>query len=317
MPWRPQRRSRYSRRSTKPRRSPGDRTSILLGHVPHPDGRVYRPIHADRRVTGDLLLRERRHEDLPELPPDALPHWELAKQYHLFDLELGVKITGSGFPLYRGKGAKLQRALISFFLDEAEKAGYEEIIPPLLVNDATARATGQLPDKEGQMYYVEKDDLYLIPTAEVPITNIYRDIILDENDFPVKLTGYTPCFRREAGSYGAHVRGLNRVHQFDKIEIVRLEHPDRSYEALQEMLGHVSNILDQLKLPYQQLSLHLNQVYNLPLLQHLRLLHLRLDFLPALSHLQKSDFHGRIAITRMDTSFTEADQMISAQQKLR
>lgn len=194
-------------------------------------------------------------KDLPDLGPDAKPHWELAKDYQIFDLELGVKITGAGFPVYRGKGARLQRALISFFLDEATEAGYHEIIPPLLVNDSTARATGQLPDKEGQMYYVERDDLYLIPTAEVPVTNIYRDVILEESDFPVKLTGYTPCFRREAGSYGAHVRGLNRVHQFDKVEIVRIEHPDRSYDSLMEMLSHVEQILEKLELPYRILRL--------------------------------------------------------------
>ncbi len=192
---------------------------------------------------------------LPVLDDSALPHWELAKQYNLFDLELGVKITGAGFPLYRGKGAKLQRALINFFLDEAHQAGYEEIIPPLLVNEATARGTGQLPDKEGQMYYAEKDDLYLIPTAEVPITNVYRDVILDEKDFPVKLTGYTPCFRREAGSYGAHVRGLNRVHQFDKIEIVQIQHPEKSYDTLNEMLDHVRGLMDKLDLPYRILRL--------------------------------------------------------------
>lgn len=193
--------------------------------------------------------------ELPTLGEDAKPHWELAKDYKIFDLELGVKITGSGFPVYRGKGAKLERALISFFLDEATAAGYEEIIPPLMVNADTARATGQLPDKEGQMYHVEKDELYLIPTAEVPITNIYRDIILEETDFPIKLTGYTPCFRREAGSYGAHVRGLNRVHQFDKVEIVRIEHPDRSYDALQDMLKHVEGLLTKLELPYRILRL--------------------------------------------------------------
>jgi seryl-tRNA synthetase len=192
---------------------------------------------------------------MPDLGPEALPHWELGKKYNLFDMELGVKITGAGFPLYRGKGAKLQRSLINFFLDEAHKAGYEEILPPLMVNADSARATGQLPDKEAQMYYVTLDDLYLIPTAEVPVTNIYRDVILDPSDFPVKLTGYTPCFRREAGSYGAHVRGLNRVHQFDKVEIVRLEHPDHSYKALDEMLHHVSGLLDKLELPYRILRL--------------------------------------------------------------
>ena len=192
---------------------------------------------------------------MPELGPDALPHWELAKKYNLFDLDLGVKLTGSGFPVYRGKGARLERALINFFLDEATRAGYEEIAPPLLVNHDTAKATGQLPDKEGQMYYVERDDLYLIPTAEVPVTNLFRDAIVEEKDFPFKLTGYTPCFRREAGSYGAHVRGLNRVHQFDKVEIVQIAHPDNSYERLDEMLAHVSSLLDKLELPYRILRL--------------------------------------------------------------
>lgn len=194
-------------------------------------------------------------QQLPELGDDAKPHWELAKDYDIFDLELGVKITGAGFPVYVGKGAKLQRALIAFFLDEATAAGYKEVIPPLLVNEDTARATGQLPDKEGQMYYVSEDNLYLIPTAEVPVTNIYRDVILEEKDFPIKLTGYTPCFRREAGSYGAHVRGLNRVHQFDKVEIVRIEQPDRSYDSLMEMLSHVEQILEKLELPYRILRL--------------------------------------------------------------
>lgn len=193
---------------------------------------------------------------LPDLGEGAKPHWELASQYNIFDLELGVKIAGSGFPVFRGKGARLVRSLIAFFLDEAARAGYEEVIPPLLVNEATAHGTGQLPDKEGQMYYAEKDDLYLIPTAEVPVTNIYRDVIIkDESDFPIKLTGYTPCFRREAGSYGAHVRGLNRVHQFDKVEIVRIEHPDRSYEALDEMVSHVETLLEKLELPYRILRL--------------------------------------------------------------
>jgi seryl-tRNA synthetase len=192
---------------------------------------------------------------MPSLPEGAAPHWELAEQLGIVDFQLGVKLAGSGFPVFRGKGAKLERALISFFLDEAVKAGYEEVIPPLLVNEDTARGTGQLPDKEGQMYYVERDNLYLIPTAEVPITNIYRDAILSAESLPVKMCGYTPCFRREAGSYGAHVRGLNRVHQFDKVEIVRIEHPERSYAALEEMLAHVAGLLDRLGLPYRILRL--------------------------------------------------------------
>jgi seryl-tRNA synthetase len=193
--------------------------------------------------------------ELPVLNEQAMPHWDLAKKYNLFDLELGVKITGSGFPVYRGKGAKLQRALIQFFLDEAVNAGYEEIMPPLLVNEASATATGQLPDKEGQMYYIAKDDLYLIPTAEVPITNILRDVILDAAKLPVKMCGYTPCFRREAGSYGAHVRGLNRVHQFDKVEVVQVAHPDNSYQVFDQMIQHVSQILNKLELPYRILRL--------------------------------------------------------------
>ena len=193
--------------------------------------------------------------DLPELAEGALPHWELAKKYDIIDFESGVKITGSGFPLFRGKGAKLQRALINFFLDEAFQAGYEEIIPPLLVNEDTARGTGQLPDKEGQMYYVEKDDFYLIPTAEVPLTNIYRNVILEEKDFPIKLTGYTPCFRREAGAYGKDVRGLNRVHQFDKVEIVQIQHPEQSYSTLEEMKNHIEQLLQKLELPYRILRL--------------------------------------------------------------
>ena len=192
---------------------------------------------------------------LPELAGDALPHWELAEKYQMIDFKLGVKITGAGFPLYRGKGSKLQRALINFFLDEAEKAGYEEIIPPLLVNEDSARGTGQLPDKEGQMYHVTKDELYLVPTAEVPLTNIYRNVILKESDLPKKITGYTPCFRREAGSYGAHVKGLNRVHQFDKIEIVQVTHPEKSYEVLEEMMNHVAGLLTKLELPFRILRL--------------------------------------------------------------
>ncbi len=191
----------------------------------------------------------------PQLDENALPHWELAEKFNLFDLKLGVKLTGSGFPLYRGHGARLQRALINFFLDQAISAGYEEILPPLLVNEDTARATGQLPDKEGQMYMAERDNLYLIPTAEVPITNIVRGEIIEEAALPLRMAGYTPCFRREAGSYGADVKGLNRVHQFDKVEIVQISHPDRSYETLEEMLGHVSMLLDKLELPYRILRL--------------------------------------------------------------
>ncbi|MBK6392918.1 MAG: serine--tRNA ligase [Saprospiraceae bacterium] len=192
---------------------------------------------------------------MPQLYEGALCHWDLAEKYNLFDLKLGVKITGAGFPVFRGKGAKLQRALIQFFLDQASAAGYEEIVPPHLVNADSATGTGQLPDKDGQMYYCEKDQLYLIPTAEVPVTNILRDEILDVKNLPVKFCAYTPCFRREAGSYGADVKGLNRVHQFDKVEIVRVEHPDRSYDALQDMLLHVSGLLEKLDLPYRILKL--------------------------------------------------------------
>ncbi len=179
------------------------------------------------------------------------PHWELTKQYNLIDFELGVKVTGAGFPIYIGKGAKLQRALINFFLDEADKAGYQEVIPPLMVNEASGYGTGQLPDKEGQMYHMQIDDLYMIPTAEVPITNIYRDVIVKKEDFPIKNVGYTPCFRREAGSYGKDVRGLNRLHQFDKVEIVQIQHPDKSYETLTEMVEHVKGLLNKLELPYR------------------------------------------------------------------
>ncbi len=192
---------------------------------------------------------------IPQLHPGAKPHWELATEYNILDFEMGAKITGSGFPLYRGKGAKLQRALISFFLDEAINAGYEEVIPPHLVNPESGRATGNLPDKEGQMYYCEKDDLYLIPTAEVPVTNIYRDVILTEQQLPQKLCAYTPCFRREAGSYGADVKGLNRLHQFDKVEIVQIAHPDQSYNVLESMVDHVENLLIKLELPYRILRL--------------------------------------------------------------
>ncbi|WP_036386337.1 serine--tRNA ligase [Muricauda sp. MAR_2010_75] len=196
-----------------------------------------------------------REGDVPTLTEKALPHWELAKKYDIIDFELGVKITGAGFPVYKGKGARLQRALIAYFLDKNTEAGYTEMQVPLMVNEASGYGTGQLPDKEGQMYHVQEDNLYLIPTAEVPVTNLHRDDILAESDFPIKYTGYTPCFRREAGSYGAHVRGLNRLHQFDKVEIVRMEHPNNSYQALDEMVEHVKNILRELKLPYRILRL--------------------------------------------------------------
>jgi seryl-tRNA synthetase len=191
----------------------------------------------------------------PHLPANALPHWELAAKYNLIDFELGVKITGAGFPVYKNKGAKLQRALINFFLDEAEKAGYSEVMLPLMVNEASGFGTGQLPDKEGQMYFVGNDNLYLIPTAEVPITNMYRDVILKADELPVKNCGYTPCFRREAGSYGAHVRGLNRLHQFDKVEIVQVVHPDQSYKVHEQMCLHVQSLLEKLGLPFRVLRL--------------------------------------------------------------
>ena len=189
--------------------------------------------------------------EIPHLSAEAVPHWDLIKKYDIIDFDLGIKITGAGFPVYKGKGARLQRALINFFLDEGGKAGYREIEPPIVVNEDSGFGTGQLPDKEGQMYHVGIDNLYMIPTAEVPITNIYRDVILDAADLPVKHVGYTPCFRREAGSWGAHVRGLNRLHQFDKVEIVQIAHPEKSYEALEEMVKHVENLLSKLGLPYR------------------------------------------------------------------
>lgn len=211
-------------------------------------------------IPHDLVVKGRTPEDneiirsggkIPKLPDDAKPHWELGNEYDFLDFTMGVKLTGSGFPVYKGKGAKLQRALITYFLEQAVKAGYTEIIPPLMVNQDSAYATGQLPDKEGQMYHVQADDLYLIPTAEVPITNILRDTILQAKDFPVKMAGYTPCFRREAGSYGKDVRGLNRVHQFDKVEIVQAQHPEKSYQTLEEMVTHVEQLVKSLELPYR------------------------------------------------------------------
>lgn len=196
-----------------------------------------------------------REGNIPVLDKNAQPHWELVKNYDLIDFELGTKITGAGFPVYKGKGARLQRALISYFLDKNIAAGYTEYQVPHVINEASGIGTGQLPDKEGQMYHVGIDDLYLIPTGEVPITNMYRGNLVNENDLPIKATGYTPCFRREAGSYGAHVRGLNRLHQFDKVEIVRVEHPNNSYKALDEMVNHIKEILNELKLPYRILRL--------------------------------------------------------------
>ena len=193
--------------------------------------------------------------EIPDLGPDALPHWELAKKLDIIDFDLGVKITGAGFPVYKGKGARLQRALINFFLDCNTEAGYLEVEPPVMVNAASGFGTGQLPDKEGQMYHANLDDFYMVPTAEVPVTNIFRDVILKESDFPQKMTAYTPCFRREAGSYGKDLRGLNRLHQFDKVEIVRVEKPENSYAALDEMIAHVESIVNKLGLPYRILRL--------------------------------------------------------------
>ena len=194
-------------------------------------------------------------DKLPELPETAIPHWDLIKKYDIIDFELGNKISGAGFPVYKGKGAKIQRALINFFLDEADKAGYYEVQPPILVNAESGYGTGQLPDKDGQMYFINEDNLYLIPTAEVPITNLYRDVILKQEELPVKVCGYTPCFRREAGSWGAHVRGLNRLHQFDKIEIVRIEMAENSYSALIEMRNHIQGLIEKLDLPFRILRL--------------------------------------------------------------
>ena len=221
---------------------------ITLPNIPHSD--VPSGQSAD-----DNMVFQAWEKELPTLGKGALPHWELAEKYNLFDMKLGVKLTGSGFILYRGQGAKLQRALINYFLDYNTAAGYEEILPPHLVNEDSARGTGQLPDKEGQMYYCEKDDLYLIPTAEVPVTNIFRDVILPDDQLPACLTAYTPCFRREAGSYGAHVKGLNRVHQFDKVEIVRIEKPENSWNALNTMVRHVAQLMENLELPYRILRL--------------------------------------------------------------
>lgn len=218
-----------------------------IPNLPHPS--VPQGYGAEENVV------EKSGGEVPELGANALPHWELAKKYDLIDFELGVKITGAGFPVYKGKGARLQRALINFFLDEARNAGYLEIEPPYMVNSASGYGTGQLPDKEGQMYHVTEDDLYLIPTAEVPVTNIYRDVILDEKELPIKNCAYSACFRREAGSYGKDVRGLNRLHQFNKVEIVRIDTPEHSYQSLEEMIAHVENLVNKLELPYRILRL--------------------------------------------------------------
>jgi seryl-tRNA synthetase len=219
----------------------------IIPNVPHDS--VPSGSHAEDNVI------EKTGGKMPELPTNAFLHWDLAKKYDLIDFELGVKITGAGFPVYKGKGARLQRALINFFLDSARDAGYTEIQPPYVVNVASCYGTGQLPDKDSQMYHSSVDDLYLIPTAEVPVTNIYRDVILDEKDLPVKNTAYSACFRREAGSYGADVRGLNRLHQFDKVEIVRIDTPEHSYESLREMVDYVQSLVDRLELPWRILRL--------------------------------------------------------------
>ena len=218
-----------------------------LPNIPHPS--------VPKGKTDEDNEEISRWGEIPTLEQDALPHWELAKKYDIIDLELGVKVTGAGFPIYKKKGAKLQRALIQYFLDQNTQAGYQEYQVPHLVNEASGLGTGQLPDKEGQMYHVTGDDLYLIPTAEVPLTNMFRDTLLHEKDLPILCTGYTPCFRREAGSYGAHVRGLNRLHQFDKVEIVRIENSQNSYKALDGMVDHVKNLLESLELPYRILRL--------------------------------------------------------------
>ena len=220
---------------------------VILPNLPHhsvPKGRT--------PEENEIVLE---YGNMPQLSENALPHWELATKYDIIDFELGNKIAGAGFPVYKGKGAKLQRALINFFLDKADQAGYREIQPPIVVNEASGFGTGQLPDKEGQMYYIGIDNLYLIPTAEVPVTNLYRDVIVKESELPIKNCAYTPCFRREAGSYGAHVRGLNRLHQFDKVEIVQIAHPDKSYLILEDMSLYVQSLLKDLELPYRVLSL--------------------------------------------------------------
>lgn len=239
-----------SKRLTEEMQAVSEELQDLLYTIPN----VPAGIVPEGKSEEDNLETERVGE-VPQLHEGALPHWELAKKYDIIDFELGNKITGAGFPVYKGKGARLQRALINYFLDKNTAAGYKEYQVPHVVNEASGKGTGQLPDKEGQMYHIGVDDLYLIPTGEVPVTNIFRDVIIDEAELPILSTCYTPCFRREAGSYGAHVRGLNRLHQFDKVEIVRVEHPEKSYEALDGMVDHVKDILNELKLPYRILRL--------------------------------------------------------------
>lgn len=223
------------------------RILYLIPNVPSKD------VPAGKGAEDNITVHTHGH--IPALPADALPHWDLIKKYDIIDFDLGNKISGAGFPVYKGKGAKLQRALINFFLDQAAQQGYREVQPPIVVNKASGYGTGQLPDKEGQMYYITEDELYLIPTAEVPITNLYRDVILTEQELPVRNVGYTPCFRREAGSWGAHVRGLNRLHQFDKVEIVEIRKPEESYATLDAMCAYVQSLLEKLELPYRKLLL--------------------------------------------------------------
>ena len=237
-----------------------EQSSLLKVTLQETEDAINKILHTIPNVPNKIVPKGNSDQDneivfenavIPKLHDKAVPHWDLIKTYDLVDFELGVKITGAGFPVYKGKGARLQRALINFFLDEAIKSGYEEVIPPLLVNAESGFGTGQLPDKDGQMYHDAQDNLYLIPTAEVPITNIYRDVILNESQFPIKNVGYTPCFRREAGSWGSDVRGLNRLHQFDKVEIVQVVHPDKSYEVLDQMVKHVQGLLEKLELPFR------------------------------------------------------------------
>lgn len=241
-----------------------DRVKELEAKMANAEGELQQLLYKIPNVPSDKVPAGKSSDDnittkewgkVPTLPADAQPHWDLIKKYDIIDFELGVKISGAGFPVYKGKGARLQRALINFFLDEAIALGYTEVQPPIVVNEASGYGTGQLPDKDGQMYFATEDKLYLIPTAEVPITNLYRDVLLNEEDLPIKNVGYTPCFRREAGNWGAHVRGLNRLHQFDKVEIVRIARPEDSYNVLEEMCTHVQGLLEKLELPYRRLLL--------------------------------------------------------------